>query len=432
MRPQTLRICLISEEYPPETGWGGIGTYTYNLAGGLAQLGHRVHVISRGWGEPSSARVQGVELHRVCVPEPSWRWGTWFINMQLPECRYVALWNLAVRRTIAEIIDREGLDLIEAPEYHAQGLASSLFQGGVPVIVRLHTPSYLCREVNGVSFGGSRWDTLFTEQAERWLARRAALVTSPSRALATDVARRWRMDPDAIRVIPNPIDDQLFCPPPSPSERPNIIFVGRLERRKGVQTLIEAMPIVHAAFPQARAILVGSDHASAPDGGSMKAHLQRCAKASGMPEGVVQFMGAVDRSALPAIYGSAQVCVIPSLYENFPYTCLEAMACGCAVVASRVGGIPEIATDGIDGVLIEAGDAPALARAILGLLKDNSHRQRLGSRARQTVCSRFSRDATTAQTLRVYRTFLGSRPVDASPRAVGSPQQGIQRAGSAP
>jgi len=93
----------------------------------------------------------------------------------------------------------------------------------------------------------------------------------------------------------------------------------------------------------------------------MKQHLQTRMRDGGIPRERIQFIGAVPRMSLPDLYRSAAVCVVPSLYENLPYTCLEAMACGCATIGSNVGGIPEIITDGVDGRLVPPADADGLA-----------------------------------------------------------------------
>jgi glycosyltransferase involved in cell wall biosynthesis len=271
------------------------------------------------------------------------------------------------------------------------------------MVVKLHTPAFLCRKVNGVAAGACRWDTRVSERLEYQLARRARLLTSPSRALADDVAAEWRLAPSNIQVIPNPIDDALFTPDGSEeTDAATVLYVGRLERRKGVETLIDAWAGVLRAAPRARLRLVGKDHPSGPDGGSMKTHLQKRLAAGGVSAKSVEFVGGVDRSELPAIYRSATVCVIPSLYENFPYTCLEAMACGCAVVGSRVGGIPEMVTDQTNGLVVPPRDADALAAAIVRVLTDQALRQSLGQQARDMVCRQFSRDVICRRTADVY------------------------------
>jgi len=366
-----------------------------------------VRVIARGWDdEESIGSVNGVQVHRIPVPEPSWRGGSWLLNMRFPESRQVFVWSTHVARAIAKIQETEGLDIIESPEFHAQGLISSLRHRVTPMVVRLHTPAFVCRKLNGVSSGANRCDTMLSEHAEGWAARCAAMLTSPSRALANHVAKGWQMPASDMRIIPNPVDDELFHPNGC-ARQPTVLFVGRLERRKGVETLIEAWPVIRAAVPEAKLTFVGADHASGPDGSSMKAHLQKRLRSMPMSDESVCFKSQVDRAALPKVYGSAQVCVVPSLYENFPYTCLEAMACGCAVVASRVGGIPEIIEDEVSGLLVPSANSSALADAVVRVLRSDSLRAKLGAAARKRIERRFVRRVVCAQTADAYAELIG-------------------------
>jgi glycosyltransferase involved in cell wall biosynthesis len=402
-----LNICLISEEYPPETAWGGIGTYTHSLVMGLAEQGHRIHVIARGWEQDAIQEVGNVCVYRLCIPEPSWRWGTANLSLKFYETRQILLWNLRVYGAVQQICAAERLDVIECPEYHSQGLGLAFQSRQTPMVVKLHTPAFLCRDMNG---GARGLDARISEYLEYCLARQANLITSPSRKLADDVSRRWRLDGSAIRVIPNPIDDELFCRRPEVTPEPGtLLYVGRLERRKGVLTLAQALPLVLATHPKARLRLVGKDHRSGPSGSWMSDYLRRCLHENGVPEQAVEFTGVIDRASLPVAYSRAAVCVVPSLYENLPYTCLESMACGCAVVASAVGGIPEIITNGVDGVLIPPESPEALATAIVSLLSNPELRRRLGERARTTVRRRFNRQAICEQTVDAYRSLLASK-----------------------
>jgi glycogen synthase len=402
-----LNICLISEEFPPETGWGGIGTYAYNLALGLAAQGHGVHVIARGWGKYHVQTVGDVRVHRVSIPEPSWRRGTHFLNLHFPETRQILFWSLRANQAISRISAAEGLDVIESSEYHAQGLIAALRQRRVPMVVKLHSPAYLLSRVNGTLVGGSQWDARISERLEYSLAQQARMVTSPSRQLAEEVARTWSLDRKSVRVIPNPIDDELFqTRDDAVPETLDVVYVGRVERRKGVETLIEALPAILNDFPRARVRLVGKDHPSGPGGMSMSDHLRQRLKDLRVPETAVEFHGPVDRAALPGVYGAAAVCVIPSLWENFPYTCLEAMASGCAVVASASGGIPEIISDEVDGLLVPSHCPSALATTVTRLLSDPPLRRLLGARARATVRDRFSRRVICADTIHAYKSLL--------------------------
>jgi glycogen(starch) synthase len=406
-RAGPLHVCLISEEFPPETGFGGIGTYAYVLARTLARLGHRVQVIARTWESEKTDNLDGVRLHRVSVPEPSWRRGTRSLSVRFHDAREILLWNVRVARLVARISRSDPFDVIESPEYRAQGLLTTFRGISAALVVKLHTPSFLCRVLDEGVAGRASVDVALSEHLEYRLARRASMLTSPSRTLADDVARHWRLDPTRIRVLPNPIDTGLFGPSDAfVAEDPTVLFVGRIERRKGVGTLIEATPMILRRVPRARVQLVGSDHPSGPSGVSMTAHLKQRLRDLGVPDSTARFVGAVERSMLPAWYGSASVVVIPSRYENFPYTCLEAMACGRPVVASDVGGIPEIITHGVDGILVPPERPEELAIAVVELLANPRRRHELGQRARKTVLERFSEAAVCGVTVDAYRSAL--------------------------
>jgi glycosyltransferase involved in cell wall biosynthesis len=388
--------------------WGGIATYTLDMARGLAALGHRVHVITRTWEAERVEDVDGIRVHRVYLPEPSWRWGTWFINLKFHEARQIVMWNRQVKRALDRVLGEEGLDVVECPEYHAQGLMATVGRLDLPLVVRLHIPAFVCRRLNGLAIGGCEWDTRLSEGVEYWMTRRADLITSPSLAMARDVARGWNLNESDIRVIPNPADERLFASADHVRhDGRTVVFAGRLERRKGVDVLAKAVPLVLKDFPAARFELYGRDHPSSPDGGgSMAAYLKKELKATGVPDGTVIINPARPRQELPAVYRRGTVCVVPSLYESFGYTCLEAMASGTAVVASDAGSLPELVANQEDGLLVRADDPAALASAIVRVLNEPMLRDQLATAARATVMRRFARDLVCRQTVETYRDIV--------------------------
>jgi len=122
----------------------------------------------------------------------------------------------------------------------------------------------------------------------------------------------------------------------------------------------------------------------------------------------VKFVGRVDREELVGYYQRSEICVIPSVvFENFPYTCLEAMACGKPVVASDCGGIREMIEDGVNGLLVPPGDVVALSEALIRLLTDRSLSLEMGRRARERVERLYSRKAVVGKILEVYRGAKG-------------------------
>jgi glycosyltransferase involved in cell wall biosynthesis len=226
-------------------------------------------------------------------------------------------------------------------------------------------------------------------------ARCARLVTAPSRAIAAVVARRWRLRPERIRVVPNPIDHERFAPGPPELVVPGrIVAVGRLERAKGQDLLIEALPAVARAAPEAHLWLIGDD-------GGLGRALRARAHDLGVSDRVT-FAGARPREELPELLRTASLCAVPSRFEAFPYTCLEAMACGRAVVAADTGGLPEALGDAREGVLVPPEDPAALAAALGRLLLDADARRALGEAARRRVLSHFAAPVVAAQMAQLY------------------------------
>src|SRR3954463_12413633 len=117
-----MHIGLISEEFPPETGWGGIGTYTYNMAPAHVANGHAVDVFTRTWEPERTYEEDGVRIHRLYMPDPLWRRGTRRVTAKMWETRHVLTWAHAAARAIRDVHRDDPFDVVETPEYHAQGI----------------------------------------------------------------------------------------------------------------------------------------------------------------------------------------------------------------------------------------------------------------------------------------------------------------------
>ncbi|MGI8802299.1 MAG: glycosyltransferase family 4 protein [Solirubrobacteraceae bacterium] len=403
-----LRIALVAGEDP---GWGGIGTYTGELARGLAAEGHHVELVLRGWEADGVEVLDGLTVHRVGVPVPAWRRGTVALLSRVHAARE----SLVFSRRVARRLGRLGpLDVVEAPEFGAPGLAAMLrsrVARGPVVVVRLHAPGFLTARLAGEP---PTVDARLVEGLERGAVAGARLVTSPSAALAAEVAARWGVPRRPVQIVANPIDAVRFRAGREPLEPLTLLVVGRIEHNKGQDVAVEALASIRRAVPGARLLLVGADSELAGVGGSALAALRRRAAALGLPDGALMATGAVDRSELPEHYAQAGVCLVPSRFEAFPYTCLEAMACGRPVVASRTGGLEEIISDGRDGLLVGPGDAASLAGAVLRLLGAPDLRRRLGSTARDTVERRFATPVIARRMAAVYNE--AARPARMSPR----------------
>jgi glycosyltransferase involved in cell wall biosynthesis len=313
---------------------------------------------------------------------------------------YIARESLIFSARVARRLAGIAPDIIEAPEFHAAGLLPALRARlgarSPAVVVRLHAPSFMTARL---AADPADLDLRAGEALEASSVRAAQLVTAPSRALGVLVARRWRLPASRIRVVPNPIDETLFTSPLRSTEREqSILIVGRVERAKGLDLLIDALPEIRRMVPAAHLLVVGAD-------GGARAELEKRAAELNVSDAIT-WSGARNRDELPGVYGAASVCVVPSRFEAFAYTALEAMSCGRPVIAARVGGLAEMIEDGRNGVLVEPESPSALAGAIGRLLLDEAERRRLGSAARERVLSSYAARKVAASMVALYAEVI--------------------------
>jgi len=406
-----MNVCLISREFPPETGWGGIATYNWELAHGLVELGHHVDVISICVRRQVGSRTiaENLRVHRVPACVSSHRLsqaicGRLRASSLLRGQRFTIdalLWALGAGLALRRLSQAVPFDVVECPEILAEGLLVKPLTH-LPLAVKLHTPFELQWTLNGFA---PTPDTRRATALERRTLRRADRVTSCSAALVDLLRENWPGMPP-VEVVPNPVDHHTFTPKLGQFDRRELIigYFGRLERRKGVDVLIQAFRQVAAEVPTAQLWMVGADTRIPDDehGRSWGDKIRQDTVTSGI-DGRVRLVGKVDRSDLPDLYHQCDVCVVPSRrFENFPYTCLEAMACGLPVVASACGGLPEMVENGRSGILVKPGDAGALSGALVELLRSTDRRVSLGRAARRRVERSFTRQKVTSLTAQLY------------------------------
>lgn len=388
-----LHVCYISQEYPPETGWGGIGSYTYEMANALAADGHRVTVISRAVeGESLSAR-NGVSIHRV-LPRPNWDSLplAWRMNRVWPGFAWSAMLKL-------RSIHRETpIDIVEAAEGRADAFFVSYLPRRPKLVTRLHTARIFIDQFNGNGdrSNGSR---------EYWLEKksicRANLVTAPSKAVL-DLTQTWvKLNEDKTRVVPNLISRSDFFPQ-ALDQTQTVLYVGRLERNKGAETMSRALPLLLERFPALEFCFVGSDGLDC-DGISWKEKILGALNPSQSSR--VHFE-TTSRAELVQLYRRAAVCVLPSRWENAPYAALEAMACGTPVVACDGSGTRELIDDAVNGFLIPFNDANALADKVGALLSQPAMRKTMGENARRRIDQSFSVERVLPKMLAAYNYVL--------------------------
>ena len=377
-----MRICLISREYPPDTGWGGVGAFNFHIAHALKRAGHDVEVISLSAGDSArDASEDGVTVHRV-----AWKHLLDELNLLLvaaPASHYVIKTTVALWVRFMELHKERPFDVVETPEHLAGGLFHAMTRE-VPLVVQLHTPhsKFISDCFHGVT---PTFDNRLICILERVGILLADQVISPSANLAGFVAEDTGYPLERIRVVRYPVDTDKFKPEGLRALKDDgnltVFFAGRLEERKGIHYLVEAMPAIVKAVPNVKFVCVGADTQAAPGGGSMLAWLKKRLEANNCASKVT-FIPHIPLTEMANYVRSADVCVVPSLYDNAPFTCIEALACGKPVVATTAGGMGEYAAHNERGIIVPPRSAEALSDAIITLLKDEPKRLQFGKNAR--------------------------------------------------
>lgn len=389
-----LHVCFVSQEYPPETGWGGLGSYTYEMAHGLARAGHRVSVIARSADREQVSNDHGVIVHRV-APAPRWDRlrGLWRLNKIWPGFAWAAMLRLR------EIHRHSPIDILEAGENRADSFFSHFLRNGPPSVVRLHTAWKLVDMINRVQPDAKK---RFIYWQEKRVIATADLVTSPSNGMVHLTDSWISLKGKSVHVVPNPVDTHTFAPGHGIRASREVLFAGRLELRKGANTLVAALPLILKECPDATFRFVGADGID-EQGRSWRERLKESVAPPQL--GQLCFEQAARHETIQ-LYQHSSVCVLPSIWENFPYVLLEAMSCGAPVVATRVGGIPEIVADGDSGVLVPPDDPAAFAGAVVSLLRDGAAREKMGHNARHRVQTAFDTNVVVPRMVDVYRSLL--------------------------
>lgn len=384
-RGAAIGVGFYTPNYPGVSQDGGIGSHVRTLGHGLTGLGHRVAVLTPG-DQPSVEEPQ-LHLHPMRLRHLP------VADRLLPgigACTRVAI-------AMLRLVRKYQLDVVEFPNWEGLGL---LFRrlSWVPVVVRLYTSSLESQVIDQLPPTRlRRWDV----RRERWQSHWADIVVTHSRAHRAAMAAECGLAEESIRIIPLGIRiDPTFRRRHSPEPFQTVVYLGRLEKRKGTIDLLQAIPAVLQRFPDTRFVLIGSDRAHCSRGRThaefvseeFPAHVQR----------QVRFLGRLSDDEVDRWMQTADVFVAPSLYESFGLIFPEAMRWGTPVVGTRVGGIPEIITDGETGLLVQPQQPAELAAALIRLLGDRDLGQRLGSAGRAHVEKNFNVQRMTRATADLY------------------------------
>ncbi len=362
-----MKIAIIINLFPPK--WlAGTEIATYHLAEHLAKRSHEIHVItSLDEGLSDFEKENGFYVHRIIWPK-------------IPIIGILTFWVrifLKIRTLKPEIV-------------HAQDLSMGI-------------PAWLIKKILKIPYivWGRGSDVYlpyrFIRITTKTILQNALAVLALTENMRIKLKKKYDTE---IHVIPNGIDLEDYFKVSLTSKKvtngKNILFVGSLYPVKGVYYLIKAMKKILEKVPDARLILVGD--------GKERKGLETLSTQLGISNHVT-FIGKIPHEEVQTFFKEADVFVLPSLSEGFPNVILEAMACGLPIVATRVGGVPDILTDGTNGYLVEAKDTKDLINKVLLLLEDSTLRKKISDNNKYEV-KKYSWENIIFELEKIYKLSI--------------------------
>lgn len=413
-----MKIAFISYEFPPDAAYGGISTYVNQAARMLNAGGHTVEVFTSSPDRTCTVDERGILVHRIRESD----------HFNFPE---------AIGPIFAARHEQVRFDVMESPEYGADASDAVHRVPDIPLVVKLHTPSFLIsaatydglglkdplrwslfrnriREFAVRSLQGRRPKWRYTHQyaldAERKLTLAADEIASPSKALAAIVSDAWQIDSTRISHVPYPfVPNDTLLKIPAGGSQGSVLFLGRFEVRKGVLDLATAIPMVLMENPGIRFKLVGPDDESPRPNTGMREYLRQTLRDHASS---VELLPPVPNTTLADLFAATDVVVIPSIWENFANVCLESMSAARAVIASEAGGMAEMLDFGSAGRMIPPCAPEKIAETIIELLADPDLRYDLGNRARARVLDEYKIARVSQIQEQSYRRAIERRAME--------------------
>lgn len=408
-----MNICLVSQQYPPDTVRGGIGIQTWNKARSLAALGHTVHVVASalvGHASRSAQGQDGVTVHRLSPP-----------GAEFPVYETATFWmgyTWLVLRQLQQLRSKIHFDVIDFPEYGAEGFAYQLDRtpwNWTPVVVQLHAPLALLAEHLGWPGKDTNLYQVGTFMEGFSIARADALMAC-SANIADFAAARYEIPRGLIAVVHCGVDAEVFQPVPAErvtSGRPTVLFVGNLAANKGLDTVLEAMLRLRRKYPDIRLQILGRGDDSFVDKVKARSHAEGA-------QANVEWCGFVHRDRIVEYYQRADAFCSPATHEGgVANVYLEAMACGCPVIASTAGGAPEAIQHEETGLLVPPSDVDAVVVALDRVLGSAAFRRSLGTKARKRVEDHFAMDRYIRRVLASYERAIERAGTSTERRRIG-------------
>jgi glycogen(starch) synthase len=391
----TLSVMFLTWEFPPRV-IGGISPHVFYLSKSLAKRGVKVHVVTCDFpGAPAHETIDGVEVYRVdSYKNPSPDFATWVYLMNLNMQKEAAT-------IAAKLVDK--VDVFHAHDWLVATAGIGLkhvFRK--PLFVTMHSTEIGRRD--GLHTGTEK----MIAETEAWLTYEAWKVICCSQYMVSHVKWAFGLPDDKLVMVPNGVNMHVYDEVARQDLKPFrsafalpeeklVLFVGRLVYEKGAHVLINSIPKILEKV-NAKFVIVGS--------GYMKEQLSTIVRSMGL-EHKVMFTGFVDEATLLKLQCSADVSVVPSLFEPFGIVALEAMAAKSPVVVSDTGGLGEIVEHDVTGVKVYPNNTESLAWGITKVLLDDKYRNTLRENAYKRIQEKYDWDKIAQHTKRIYEAVLG-------------------------
>lgn len=399
-----MKIAIVSAEYPNnEMPTGGIGTYVFELANALAKKEHYVEVFCGSFIGNSYNLLLNNQL----------RINTVFIPSRNP-----VNFKIDVEKVFFERHKAVNFDVIESPEYGADALEIKKKMPNIPLVVKLHTPSFLTSkfEINHKvlkRFFFKYWFENKTNVSirpynkelddEYKLVKLADLVSAPSEFIISEIKKEW----DIKQIYHNPnmfeaSSEFLRIDHKNQSSKITITFIGSLCQRKGIDVFLEVIPRIVKVNKAIHFQFIGTDNWGRRYHSTTETIFKRI-----LPryKNNFHFEGAVPLSEIPNYLAKTDLVIFPSVWENFPYVCLEAMSAGLFVIGSKNSGMVEMLQD-VGGVLIEPTDVDAITETILKVITNIEFYKNEGLKGREVVKTKYHPNTIVKQHINLYKKAI--------------------------
>lgn len=397
-----LNVCIISREFPPDTDFGGISTFSVDTALMLKSQGHNVTVFSQSLGPSCIVDFHGVQVYKIKVPRPFNNY--WFLP------GFVLVYNWVVYHKIMKCHKKNPFDIIDVPDHLAEGLFVSIFTN-IPIVTRLHTPYALIAKL-GLNNTKISIATHLIKYMEKMAVRASDVLYTPCDDMLNRCNELFDLTLCQRKKFSYPLNLETFNKSDNLHAGPlRILFVGRLEQRKGIEIIADAFSRIALINPGITLTIIGNDTNNITGNISCKTFLKNKFLKNQCDQ-YVTFLQPVQLENLPKVFHVHDIVWVPSVFDNYPLVCLEAMACEKAVIVSDIGGLPEIVMHEHTGLVCKVGNVESLVQETLKLCYSPDLIKIFGKNARSFIEENCSRDVIYKNTLDLYDMALNNKAND--------------------